>query len=184
MSIVMTYDDQWNYDIGICETSHRLAWWFMEYGIMTYGSSLVNWLRSNCNSNACSHLGISWYVIFPFGVWSIWLHRNKVVFRGNDPPKLNSYEVITKAAEFAFLGVNGKNVRVKTTVQVRWTSPRCSGLNSIRMDLQWATRAVRVEEASLGMRRVSGSKGMRDLLETWLALLLNCGRCEMEFNYV
>ena len=141
---------------------------------MTYGSSLVNWLRSNCNSNACSHLGIFWDVMFPFGVWSIWLHRNKVVFGGNNPPKLNSYEVITKAAEFAFLGVNGKNVRVKTTVQVRWTSPRCSGLNSIRMDLQWATRDVRVEEASLGMRRVSGSKGMRDLLETRLALLLNC----------
>ena len=90
---------------------------------MTYGSSLVNWLRSNCNSNACSHLGIFWDVMFPFGVWSIWLHRNKVVFGGNNPPKLNSYEVITKAAEFAFSGVNGKNVRVKTTVQVRWTSP-------------------------------------------------------------
>ena len=90
---------------------------------MTYGSSLVNWLRSNCNSNACSHLGIFWDVMFPFAVWSIWLHRNKVVFGGNNPPKLNSYEVITKAAEFAFLGVNGKNVRVKTTVQVRWTSP-------------------------------------------------------------
>ena len=90
---------------------------------MTYGSSLVNWLRSNCNSNACSHLGIFWDVMFPFGVWSIWLHRNKVVFGGNNPPKLNSYEVITKAAKFAFSGVNGKNVRVKTTVQVRWTSP-------------------------------------------------------------
>ena len=88
-----------------------------------YGSSLVNWLCTNCNSNACSHLGIFWNIIFFFGVWSIWLHRNKVVFKGNNPPKLNSYEVITKAAEFSFLGMNGRKARVKTIIQVGWTLP-------------------------------------------------------------
>ena len=47
------------------------------------------------------------------------MHRNNVVFKGNNPPKLNSYEVITKAAEFSFLGVNGR----KASIQVGWTLP-------------------------------------------------------------
>ena len=44
------------------------------------------------------------------------MHRKKVVFRGNNPPKLNSYKVITKATEFAFLGVNWRKDRVKTII--------------------------------------------------------------------
>lgn len=87
-----------------------------------YRLSLVDWLHKNYKYNACSHLGIPWNIIFTFGAWSIWLHRNKAVFRDN-PPKLNRDEVIAKAAEFAFLGVNGKHARMRTTIQVRWNLP-------------------------------------------------------------
>ena len=140
-----------------------------------YGSTLVNWLRTNCKSNACSHLGIFWNVIFPFGVWSIWLHRNKAIFRGNNPPKLNSYKVIIKAVEFAFLGVNGRNVRVKTIIQVRWTSPL----------VQWVK--LNSDGSSMGNPGRAGGGGIiRNAKGKWikgyaraigkrLALLLSCG---------
>nr|POE45635.1 putative ribonuclease h protein [Quercus suber] len=50
-------------------------------------------------------------------------YLNKAVFRDNNPPKLNRDEVTAKAAEFAFLGVNGKHARMRTTIQVRWNPP-------------------------------------------------------------
>ena len=90
---------------------------------MFYGINLVDWLHTNCKSNVCSYLGITWNIIFPFGTWSIWLHKNKVLFKDNNPPKLNEAKVLAKATEFAFLGVNGKNIREKTTIQVRWIPP-------------------------------------------------------------
>ena len=44
------------------------------------------------------------------------MHSKKFVFIGNNPPKLNNYKVITKATEFAFLGVNWRKDRVKTII--------------------------------------------------------------------
>lgn len=126
-----------------------------------YGINLVDWLHTNCNSNVFSYMGIPWNINFPFGACSIWLHRNEVLFKDNNPPKLNRAKV-PKAAEFAFLGVHGKNVRMKTTIQVKWNPPLPLpiGSNSTQMGHLWVIRAVQVEEASSRMLKVNGSRGM------------------------
>lgn len=46
-----------------------------------YGSNFMEWLRQNCCSSLSSPLqNIDWKVVFPLGIWNIWLPRNFVVF--------------------------------------------------------------------------------------------------------
>ena len=49
-----------------------------------YGTNVKDWLRLNCLNQHLSYLGIPWGTIFCFGVWSLWLHHNKVVFKGGN----------------------------------------------------------------------------------------------------
>ena len=80
--------------------------------------NIEDWLRTNCASNLASTSGISCGIIFPFGVWSLWLRLNKVVFGNNPSHKPLMTETIAKAAEFAFLGAHTKARRSSTTIQV------------------------------------------------------------------
>lgn len=36
-----------------------------------YGTSLLEWLRINCTNHQVSLFGISWSILFPFGVWCL-----------------------------------------------------------------------------------------------------------------
>ena len=52
-----------------------------------YGSSLKDWLRLNCCCSWVSSLSnISWGTIFSFGIWSLWIRRNNVIFRNERQP--------------------------------------------------------------------------------------------------
>ena len=52
-----------------------------------YGASLLNWLKLNCQSSKISTgSSIDWSILFPFALWSLWLHRNSVVFDRAQPP--------------------------------------------------------------------------------------------------
>ena len=66
---------------------------------------------------------MNWGTIFPFGVWSLWLWRNKVVFKDTSSQRPFKSKTIARASEFAFLGVNGKVRRPIVSVQVRWHPP-------------------------------------------------------------
>ena len=48
--------------------------------ITSFSLPLMDWMKVNCNSNAASQHHIPWKILFPFGVWAIWLHKNKLVF--------------------------------------------------------------------------------------------------------
>ena len=85
--------------------------------------NIEDWIRTNCASNLASTLGISWGIIFPFGVWILWLRHNKVMFGNNPSHKPLTTETIAKAAEFAFLGAHTKVRRSSTTIQVQWYAP-------------------------------------------------------------
>jgi len=88
-----------------------------------YGSNLSSWLQINYRSQQPSTFGIPWGVIFHFRVWSLWLNCNKVIFRDGSPQKSVHFDAMTKALEFAFLGLNGKVRPLLTTIQVRWIPP-------------------------------------------------------------
>ena len=57
---------------------------------------------------------------FSFGVWSLWLWRNKMVFRDTSSQRSLKSKTIARASEFAFLGVNGKVRCPVVSVQVQW----------------------------------------------------------------
>ena len=93
-------------------------------GSLFYGSNLIEWLRLNCLSSKVSpSSGINWEIIFPFGIWSLWLRRNNIIFRNENYRRNLKANVLSKAIEFAFIGISGKQARSRTKIQVRWTNP-------------------------------------------------------------
>ena len=94
-----------------------------KYRSWFYNMNIEDWLRTNCASNLAYTSGISWGIIFLFGVWSLWLRRNKVVFGNNPSHKPLMTETIAKAAEFAFLGAHTKVRCSLTTIQVQGYAP-------------------------------------------------------------
>ena len=67
--------------------------------------------------------GISWSILFPFGVWCLWLRRNGVIFREAAFQKSLKEETLAKAFEFAFLGLNEKLQCTLAVIQVQWYLP-------------------------------------------------------------
>lgn len=72
-----------------------------------YGLNFEAWLRINYASQQKSFSGINGGIVLPFGIWSLWLWRNKVVFRDTSSRRPLKAETLVRVAEFAFLGVNG-----------------------------------------------------------------------------
>ena len=88
-----------------------------------FGINLLDWLRLNCKSQQPCALGIPWGILFPIGVWNLWLHRNRVVFKNEAPNKIYKSNIIAKAVEYAFLGVNETKKRILGTIFVKWEPP-------------------------------------------------------------
>ena len=77
-----------------------------------FGTNLVNWLKLNCQSTKIlSSLSFSWGIIFPFGIWTLWLRRNNSLFRNTSQLRNLRDEVLSRATKFAHLGINGKQAR-------------------------------------------------------------------------
>lgn len=69
------------------------------------------------------HSCIPWSVIFPFAIWNIWKHRNRVVF-DNTPLNMNLHELcLSQAMEFYFCVGKMREVIHKVSVQVKWLKP-------------------------------------------------------------
>lgn len=78
--------------------------------------------------------------------------------------------MLAKATKFAFLGVNEKNGKMKTTIQVKW----------IMSPAQWFH--LNSDGSSMGnLGRAGGGDINRNAEGDWL--LLNYGHCKMEFSY-
>ncbi|KAF3947173.1 hypothetical protein CMV_026659 [Castanea mollissima] len=88
------------------------------------GTSLVDWLKLNYRTNKLlPSPSFSWGIIFPFGIWTLWLRRNNFLFRNAGLPWNLKAEVISKASEFTYLGTNMKFARPQIKIQVRWFCP-------------------------------------------------------------
>ena len=89
-----------------------------------YGSRLADWMRLNCRStkvSLCS--GINWGVVFPFGIWGLWLYGNSIIFDRERPQNDLKREVMAKAIEFVFLGANDRLGGHHTTIKINWHRP-------------------------------------------------------------
>ncbi|KAK9991627.1 hypothetical protein SO802_026612 [Lithocarpus litseifolius] len=56
-------------------------------------------------------------------VWSIWLRRNNMAFERLGNHKDIQSQALMKAAEVAYLGINGKHVSGRVRIQVKWIPP-------------------------------------------------------------
>lgn len=92
-----------------------------------YDTNVMEWLMLNYQSSkSSSSSSMERGILFPFALWTIWLHRNNTVFGRPQLQKDSKAEVVAKAAEFLHLGINGKQIRAKTKIQVRWHQPPLS----------------------------------------------------------
>ena len=66
---------------------------------------------------------IDWKVVFPLGIWNIWLHRNAVMFNDGRTRGSVRENTILQVMEFVFLGINEKHAASCNTIQVKWTKP-------------------------------------------------------------
>ena len=62
------------------------------------------------------------FVIFSFGLWTLWQHRNRVVFLSRTPNQGIHSVVITRAAEYFFCH-NQAAVRPRLEKVIRWVRP-------------------------------------------------------------
>ena len=123
-----------------------------------YGKNLIDWLRLNyCSMKRHSTINLNWGVVFSFGVWSPWLRRNGIMFR-DERPNLNvRMETISKATEFAYVGVNGKMAQSRQRISVNWSKP----------PLNWCK--VNLDSLSLGNPGQAGGGGLiRNDKEEWI----------------
>ena len=66
---------------------------------------------------------ISWNLIFPFAIWTLWLYWNCITFDNPTHHKDLKLETMARALEFLYLGRNGRQNRVKVKIQVQWLPP-------------------------------------------------------------
>ena len=86
-------------------------------------SDVVNWLRENCFSNAKHQSLVPWRFVFPFALWELWKHRNKVSFE-NNPLNPNLCRLcINQAMEYYFCVGKIREQRSMAVIVVRWKKP-------------------------------------------------------------
>ena len=89
----------------------------------THAQSLDDWLHENCLSKRIQQNHIPWGIIFPFAVWNLWKHRNKVIFE-NTPLNLNLHShCLAQVVDFFFYVGNLRSPKQRAIIQVRWIKP-------------------------------------------------------------
>nr|POE96878.1 hypothetical protein CFP56_78829 [Quercus suber]POF10359.1 hypothetical protein CFP56_46223 [Quercus suber]POF10360.1 hypothetical protein CFP56_46224 [Quercus suber] len=69
---------------------------------------------------------VSWGILFGFGIWTLRTHRNGVLFPNERNQSDLKYEVLAKANEFAYIGINGKLTISHRIIRVSWLKPPMS----------------------------------------------------------
>lgn len=92
--------------------------------VSSFNTNWLEWLKINslCNHQIQSH-GYPWRNLFPFAVWGLWKHRNKLVFENTALNHSLHKSCINQAAEYFFCV--GKSVRPQQQgcMQISWNKP-------------------------------------------------------------
>ena len=105
----------------------QIAGRILEWGISAPNSSLwisiagwkkiASWIKE---LDIFKFLGSN---LFSFGVWILWQHRNRVIFK-NFTPNQNIYkEIVQKAAKFAYCAQNMAASKLQVEKYLQWERP-------------------------------------------------------------
>ena len=116
-----------------------------------------DWLRVNCLSKAIHHFSVPWRYVFPFSIWELWKHRNKVAFE-NTPLNLNLQRpCISQVMEYFFCVGKINKQRTMAVIPVRWEKPHSNWFK------------LNINGASCGNPRRAGGGGvLQDNAGEWV----------------
>ncbi|KAK9991108.1 hypothetical protein SO802_026093 [Lithocarpus litseifolius] len=91
--------------------------------VNSFNSDFYDWLKINCQSKE-NHYSLSpWSYTFPFALWCLWKHRNRVVFENTTlNPNLHK-QCISQALEYFFCVGKRKLQRSVVIMSVKWNKP-------------------------------------------------------------
>ena len=90
----------------------------------TFSLDILKWLKTNCVYNLLIKMtGCLWKTMFTFAVWSLWKHRNRVVFK-NTTLNLKLHDSCLKQAiEYMYcVGKSFRTIHVRYS-HVKWNIP-------------------------------------------------------------
>ena len=93
-------------------------------GLRQFGvTNMSDWLKVNYLSQELHQTSISWRILFPFAIWSLWKHRNKMCFK-NAPSDLSLHKsCINQALEYFNCVGKIRKQNCLVTIKVRWIKP-------------------------------------------------------------
>ena len=109
-----------------CEFA-QIFWKQLNYPHMLtdlFNKPIKEWLEGNCNKNSVYGCwGISWGIVFPMGIWHLWLRHNTCVFRTGIADSKAIEKCKLSAAKFFAVGMRTKLNILKTLIPVAWRKP-------------------------------------------------------------
>nr|POE84934.1 putative ribonuclease h protein [Quercus suber] len=90
----------------------------------SFSGGLVDWLQVNAHSPLRAvHKDYPWKCFFLFGVWNLWLQRNRKAFKQQEA-SLNLVQAVEmQVREFFYCVANQDEIRNKEILHVRWSKP-------------------------------------------------------------
>ncbi|KAF7832197.1 reverse transcriptase [Senna tora] len=103
----------------------RRMWGNLKFkAVNSFSSNCKDWIVSNATdySEFCFHISKS--TIFVFGLWELWLHRNRAIFEGKLSAPVSSGRItFTKSVEFSHLAKDYHPILSRDTNWVKWVPP-------------------------------------------------------------
>ena len=82
------------------------------------------WIEASCKSETTSsHLGIPWKILFPMGLWHLWLGQNNFIFRIGIMDNMVLTKCIRDSAEIFSIGTKSRLNRTKAVIPIAWERP-------------------------------------------------------------
>lgn len=126
--------------------------------LISSGLDILSWLEANCMYNPLIKAnGYPWRTLFTFAIWSLWKHRNRVVFENNTLNTNLHDSCLKQTIEYVYYVGKSFRTNQMVNIQVRWNKPS-KGWFKLNMD-----------RASFGNPgKARGARLIQDHRGTWI----------------